>query len=143
MHKSEKNSITINKEGSVESLQAQQLHTIIYKVQPVIFRYLQKELFSTDSTRLSSAQAFQDWIIEHHEILKKISDCGKEIVQENLEKGKDLNESEVASFILDNILNDDELREVLKKIKPDIDFDNFNYFEIEDIINDEHPEWNR
>jgi len=122
-------------EGALEG-HSRFLKSLIYKIQPVIFRFLQKELFADDHDK------FQEWLVNQEDLMKKISDAGRKIISD-LPDGGGFDKAEVADVILREILSDDALSQVFYSVKPDFSPDGFNYYEVEEVLAAERPDWQR
>ena len=55
----------------------------------------------------------------------------------------DFVETEVTNEILDKIMEHDEIKTELEKLKAGFNFDNFNYYEMEELVSAERPDWGK
>ncbi len=114
------------------SLYKERLKILLYDIQLVLFRYLQKELFADNHDK------FQSWLLAQPDLMKKISDIGRRLIaQIPIEDSFD--KAQVADQILAELLNDRNIRAEFEKYRPDLSMESFNYYAIDDILNKERP----
>lgn len=118
--------------GADFALYKERLKILLYDIQLVLFRYLQKELFADDHDK------FQSWLLGQSDLMKKISEVGRQIIGQSL-AGESFDKARVADQILSALLEDEKIMAELKKYQPDLDQSSFNYYAIDEILNKERP----